>query len=169
MKKDARIGNAVPTSIADMPHACNPTFIRAGVASFYIPKYLFKPSIGGFVIACWPKTPRNFTASRTGQLGHFQQDAAGCHYADHTCWARGSVQDSHEELGRKVGWLQFANIMGCVAATWVALFVGFERLSTAGLFQCVAALGIVYAILLGLRYAILPTTQRFPARPDSCG
>ncbi len=61
------------------------------------------------------------------------------------------VQDSQEELGRKVGWLQFANIIGCVAATWVAPFIGFERLGTAGLFQCVAALGIGYAILLGLR------------------
>lgn len=61
------------------------------------------------------------------------------------------VQDSQEELGRKVGWLQFANILGCVAATWVAPFVGFDWLGTAGLFQGVAALGIVYAILLGLR------------------
>ncbi len=58
------------------------------------------------------------------------------------------VQDSQEELGRKVGWLQFANILGCVAATWFAPFVGFEKLGTAGLFQAVAILGLVYAVLL---------------------
>lgn len=61
------------------------------------------------------------------------------------------VQDSQEELGRKVGWLQFANILGCVAATWFAPFVGFEHLGTAGLFQAIAVLGLVYAVLLAWR------------------
>lgn len=70
------------------------------------------------------------------------------------------VQDSLAELGRKVGWLQFANILGCVAATWFAPFVGFEQLGTSGLFKLVAAFGIVYATLLAWR---LP--QRWLAVP----
>ena len=70
------------------------------------------------------------------------------------------VQDTQEELGRKVGWLQFANIIGCVAATWFAPFIGFEHLGTAGLFKAVTALGLCYAILLAWRF-----TWRWVALP----
>jgi len=61
------------------------------------------------------------------------------------------VQDSQEELGRKVGWLQFSNIIGCVAATWFVPFVGFDRIGTTGLFQIIALFGVIYAVLLAWR------------------
>jgi spermidine synthase len=58
------------------------------------------------------------------------------------------VQDSPDEVGRRVGWLQFANIVGSTFGAWTVAFVGFETLGTATTLKVVLLLGGVYLLVL---------------------
>lgn len=61
------------------------------------------------------------------------------------------LQDRFEEVGRKVGWLQFVNIVGsALGACWVTWF-GFEVFGTAVLLKVIVALGCCYVVALYLR------------------
>ena len=61
------------------------------------------------------------------------------------------LQDKFEEVGRKVGWLQFSNIVGsAIGACWVSL-LGFELFGTAVLLKLLVAIGLVYVIVLHWR------------------
>jgi len=63
------------------------------------------------------------------------------------------VQDRYEEVGRKVGWLQFVNIVGSAVGAWWVTWLGFPLLGTATLFKVVGALGLLYAgVLLWRRH-----------------
>lgn len=54
------------------------------------------------------------------------------------------LQDRYEEVGRKVGWLQFVNIVGsAVGACWLSWF-GFDLFGTAVLLKSIVLIGIVY-------------------------
>jgi len=54
-------------------------------------------------------------------------------------------------VGRKVGWLQFSNIVGsAIGACWVSL-LGFELFGTAVLLKLLVAIGLVYVIVLHWR------------------
>jgi len=57
------------------------------------------------------------------------------------------LQDKFEEVGRKVGWLQFINIVGsALGACWVTWF-GFEVFGTAVLLKIIVALGLCYVVV----------------------
>jgi len=58
------------------------------------------------------------------------------------------IQDRAEEIGRKVGWLQFINIVGCSLGAWFVTWVGFAYLGTATMLQMITALGVVYIAVL---------------------
>jgi spermidine synthase len=58
------------------------------------------------------------------------------------------LQDHHEEVGRKVGWLQFINIVGSALGAWWVTWVGFPALGTATLIKGVTGLGLLYAAML---------------------
>ncbi|MGV3638037.1 MAG: fused MFS/spermidine synthase, partial [Flavobacteriales bacterium] len=61
------------------------------------------------------------------------------------------LQDKFEEVGRKVGWLHFINIVGsALGACWVTWF-GFEVFGTAVLLKIVVALGLCYVFALYAR------------------
>jgi len=61
------------------------------------------------------------------------------------------VHDRYAEVGRKVGWLQFINIVGsALGAAWVT-WIGFPLLGTATLLKGIAALGFLYLGLLFVR------------------
>lgn len=61
------------------------------------------------------------------------------------------VQDRFEEVGRKLGWLQFINIAGSAAGAWCVTWIGFEAVGSAGLLKALAALAVIYAALLAAR------------------
>lgn len=61
------------------------------------------------------------------------------------------IQDRYEDVGRKVGWLQFVNIVGSALGAWWVTWIGFPELGTALLFKLIAGLGIVYAFVLFAR------------------
>ncbi|GAB2554186.1 fused MFS/spermidine synthase [Spirosoma aerophilum] len=61
------------------------------------------------------------------------------------------IQDRFEEVGRKVGWLQFVNIVGSALGAWLVTWVGFPMLGTAMLLKLIAGLGIVYGFALFAR------------------
>ncbi|HRD51181.1 MAG TPA: MFS transporter [Flavobacteriales bacterium] len=63
------------------------------------------------------------------------------------------VQDRFEEVGRKVGWLQFVNIVGSAAGAWCITWVGFRSLGTATLIKSIALIGLVYAAVAFKRHA----------------
>ncbi|GAB3569623.1 fused MFS/spermidine synthase [Spirosoma luteolum] len=55
-------------------------------------------------------------------------------------------------VGRRVGWLQFVNIVGSALGAWAVTWLGFPLVGTAVLVRCLGALGFVYiAILLWRR------------------
>lgn len=61
------------------------------------------------------------------------------------------LQDRFEEVGRKVGWLQFINIVGsAIGACWVT-WIGFDMLGTALLLKLIVGIGAVYVVVLHLR------------------
>jgi len=62
-----------------------------------------------------------------------------------------AVHDDPETSGRKVGYLQAANIAGCTAGSLLVGLVALERLGTPGTLRLLIALGLVFA-LVGLRY-----------------
>jgi spermidine synthase len=61
------------------------------------------------------------------------------------------IQDRFEEVGRKVGWLQFVNIVGSAVGAWWVTWYGFPVLGTATLIKLIAGLGIVYGFVLFAR------------------
>ena len=61
------------------------------------------------------------------------------------------IQDRFEEVGRKVGWLQFVNIVGSALGAWWVTWVGFPVLGTATLLKWIAGLSIVYGFTLFAR------------------
>lgn len=61
------------------------------------------------------------------------------------------IQDRFEEVGRKVGWLQFVNIVGSALGAWWVTWIGFPVLGTATLLKWIAALSIVYGFTLFAR------------------
>ncbi len=69
------------------------------------------------------------------------------------------IQDTYDEVGRKVGWLQFINIAGSAVGAWAVTWLGFPLFGTAGLLKGIAALSIVYLGILFIRqhWSVLPT------------
>lgn len=58
------------------------------------------------------------------------------------------IQDKFEEVGRKVGWLQFMNIVGSTTGAWFATLVGFNHLGTANTIKIIGLLGLIYVFVL---------------------
>ena len=69
------------------------------------------------------------------------------------------IQDKYDEVGRKVGWLQFVNIVGSAVGAWAITWIGFPLFGTAALLKGIAALSFGYLIVLFVRrhWSILPT------------
>ena len=69
------------------------------------------------------------------------------------------IQDRYDEVGRKVGWLQFVNIVGSALGAWAITWIGFPLLGTAPLLQGIAALSLVYLGVLFVRrhWSVIPT------------
>jgi len=63
------------------------------------------------------------------------------------------VQDRFEEVGRKVGWLQFVNIVGSAAGAWCITWIGFRSVGTAPMIKAIALIGLVYAAVAFKRHA----------------
>jgi len=61
------------------------------------------------------------------------------------------IQDRWEEVGRKVGWLQFINIVGSALGAWWVTWVGFNVLGTGLLVKVISCLGLLYVLVLFLR------------------
>ncbi|TAE32282.1 MAG: spermine synthase [Cytophagales bacterium] len=61
------------------------------------------------------------------------------------------IQDRYEDVGRKIGWLQFVNIVGSALGAWWVTWYGFPVLGTALLFKLIAGLGILYGFVLFAR------------------
>jgi len=55
------------------------------------------------------------------------------------------LQTSFAAVGRRLGWVQFVNILGCVAGATLTTMVALPWLGTSGSVQAVAAIGVVYA------------------------
>jgi predicted membrane-bound spermidine synthase len=58
------------------------------------------------------------------------------------------IQDKFEEVGRKVGWLQFMNIVGSTLGAWFATLVGFEYLGSALTIKIICLIGLIYIVVL---------------------
>ncbi|RFS13381.1 fused MFS/spermidine synthase [Emticicia sp. C21] len=58
------------------------------------------------------------------------------------------IQDKFEEVGRKVGWLQFMNIVGSTAGAWFVTLVGFNYLGTSLTIKLISLIGLVYIFIL---------------------
>jgi spermidine synthase len=65
------------------------------------------------------------------------------------------IQDNYAEVGRKVGWLQFINIVGSSIGAWFVTLVGFNVLGTSLIIKILGLLGMFYIILI-YRKKILP-------------
>jgi hypothetical protein len=83
-----------------------------------------------------------------------------------------AVHDDPRTSGQKVGWLQAANIGGCVVGTLVVGLVLLEHGGTAGAFRVLVALGLVFpAVLAWQRQRWLPwaalLVASFALLPDS--
>ncbi|MFN4144490.1 MAG: fused MFS/spermidine synthase [Runella sp.] len=63
-------------------------------------------------------------------------------------WSQQILQDSHAQLGRRLGVLQFANIVGSTLGAWVVVLVGFEHWGTAPTLQVLMIVASVYLLLL---------------------
>ncbi len=61
------------------------------------------------------------------------------------------IQDRWEEVGRRLGWLQFVNIVGSAAGAWLVTWVGFNILGTAVLLKVLTAIGLIYVVVLLIR------------------
>lgn len=62
------------------------------------------------------------------------------------------IHDDPAMLGRRVGWLQFVNIVGSAAGAWGVTWVGFNLFGTAVLLKLITALAIVYAAVAWVRH-----------------
>lgn len=58
------------------------------------------------------------------------------------------IQDKFDEVGRKVGWLQFVNIVGSTIGAWFVTLIGFNQLGTALTIKLVSLIGLVYVVAL---------------------
>ncbi len=58
------------------------------------------------------------------------------------------IQDKFEEVGRKVGWLQFVNIVGSTLGAWFVTLIGFNYLGTALTIKLIGLIGIIYVIAM---------------------
>jgi spermidine synthase len=58
------------------------------------------------------------------------------------------IQDKFDEVGRKVGWLQFVNILGSTLGAWFVTLIGFNYLGTALTIKIIGLLGLIYVIVL---------------------
>ena len=58
------------------------------------------------------------------------------------------IQTSYREVGRRVGWLQFVNIVGSAVGAWAITWVGFPLLGTSVLLKSIAALSLGYVGML---------------------
>ncbi|MFD2522057.1 fused MFS/spermidine synthase [Emticicia soli] len=58
------------------------------------------------------------------------------------------IQDKFEEVGRKVGWLQFMNIVGSTAGSWFVTLVGFNYLGTSLTIKLISLIGLVYIFIM---------------------
>ncbi|NID13028.1 fused MFS/spermidine synthase [Fibrivirga algicola] len=69
------------------------------------------------------------------------------------------VQTTYSEVGRRVGWLQFINIIGSAVGAWATTWVGFPSLGTAVLLKIIALFSLLYLLLLLVRryWAMMPT------------
>ena len=61
------------------------------------------------------------------------------------------IHNRPDEVGRRVGWLQFVNIAGSALGAWAVTWLGFPLLGTAPLLRIAGALGLVYIALLVYR------------------
>ncbi len=61
------------------------------------------------------------------------------------------IHDNPELVGRRVGWLQFVNIVGSAVGAWAVTWLGFPLLGTGPLLQLIGSLGFVYIIILLVR------------------
>ncbi|MBD2704377.1 fused MFS/spermidine synthase [Spirosoma sp. BT702] len=61
------------------------------------------------------------------------------------------IQDNYAQIGRRVGWLQFINIVGSAVGAWAVTWVGFAYLGTSLLLKYIVALSFGYVVLLLLR------------------
>ncbi|HRH68424.1 MAG TPA: fused MFS/spermidine synthase [Flavobacteriales bacterium] len=61
------------------------------------------------------------------------------------------IQDRFEEVGRKVGLLQFVNIVGSALGAWCVTWIGFNVLGTGMLVKCITALALLYLVVLLVR------------------
>ncbi len=58
------------------------------------------------------------------------------------------IQDKFDEVGRKVGWLQFMNIVGSTAGAWFVTLIGFNYLGSALTIKIIGLIGIIYVLAL---------------------
>ena len=58
------------------------------------------------------------------------------------------IQDKFENVGRKVGWLQFMNIVGSTIGAWFVTLVGFNSLGSSLTIKLICVLGILYVFIL---------------------
>jgi len=63
------------------------------------------------------------------------------------------IQDRFEEVGRKVGLLQFVNIVGSAFGAWSVTWIGFNVLGTGNLLKLITAIALLYLVALYLRKA----------------
>jgi spermidine synthase len=61
------------------------------------------------------------------------------------------VQDRQEEVGRKLGWLQFVNIIGSALGAAFVAWIGFPLFGTANLLKFITAIALIYGGLLWYR------------------
>jgi predicted membrane-bound spermidine synthase len=65
------------------------------------------------------------------------------------------IQNNYAEVGRKVGWLQFINIVGSSAGAWFVTLIGFNVLGSSLIIKLLGIIGLFYVILI-FRKKILP-------------
>ena len=58
------------------------------------------------------------------------------------------IQDDYAEVGRKVGWLQFINIVGSSMGAWFVTLVGFNILGSSLIIKVLGLIGLVYIFLI---------------------
>ena len=65
------------------------------------------------------------------------------------------IQDDYTEVGRKVGWLQFINIVGASIGAWFVTLIGFNVLGSSLIIKILGLIGLFYVFLI-YRKKILP-------------
>lgn len=68
------------------------------------------------------------------------------------------IQDDYTEVGRKVGWLQFINIVGSSIGAWFVTLVGFNLLGSSLTIKLLGIIGLVYVFLI-YRKKVLSTAS----------